>query len=330
MTSGARVLLYDYKTHREKRVYSKFKVCGLGVFARSEIVADNAASSVQEDVYSGHFRSDGRLLVVGSSRGFVQALDVATKASLRKFQGHRGPVHVAQWAPDGGTHIVTAGDDRSVRCWDLTTGKGVATVEHAHDDYVRCGGSTPAAPNLWATGSYDHCVRLWDVRGLGGGGGGAPGAAGGGSLEAAVGVDEDDDDRGEGVAAAGDGEGEDDEAAAEGEEEEGGDNVEEEEEGEEADVDMAPVGDGEPAGRFRAAAASAASAAATSSRRGAEGGPLKQQLPRGCVLSVSHGEPVTQVRACGLGGRPLPLLYASPPLPSSILRRWSCKAAACS
>jgi hypothetical protein len=149
--------------------------------------ADVPAAPLQEDVYSGHFRSDGRLLVVGSSRGFVQALDVATKASLRKFQGHRGPVHVAQWAPDGGTHIVTAGDDRSVRCWDLTTGKGVATVEHAHDDYVRCGGSTPAAPNLWATGSYDHCVRLWDVRGLGGGGGGgAPGAAGGGSAAAAV------------------------------------------------------------------------------------------------------------------------------------------------
>jgi hypothetical protein len=28
VTSGARVLLYDYKTHREKRVYSKFKVGG--------------------------------------------------------------------------------------------------------------------------------------------------------------------------------------------------------------------------------------------------------------------------------------------------------------
>lgn len=69
---------------------------------------------MQEDVYSGHFRSDGRLLCVGSSRGFVQAIDVATKASLRKFQGHRGPVHVAQFSPDGGTHIVTAGDDR--RC----------------------------------------------------------------------------------------------------------------------------------------------------------------------------------------------------------------------
>ena len=79
-------------------------------------------------MFSGHFRSDGRLLVVGSARGFIQALDVATKASLRKFQGHRGPVHVTQYAPDGGTHIMSAGDDRR--------------YEHAHQHVAR----RPRAP----------------------------------------------------------------------------------------------------------------------------------------------------------------------------------------
>jgi U3 small nucleolar RNA-associated protein 15 len=33
-----------------------------------------------------------------------------------------------------------------------------------HTDYVRCGATSPASGDLWATGAYDHTVQLWDFR----------------------------------------------------------------------------------------------------------------------------------------------------------------------
>jgi tRNA A37 methylthiotransferase MiaB len=43
---------------------------------------------------------DGTLLAAGTAKGAVHVVDVATKASLRTFRGHRGPVHVAQFSPE--------------------------------------------------------------------------------------------------------------------------------------------------------------------------------------------------------------------------------------
>ena len=34
-----------------------------------------------------------------------------------------------------------------------------------HTDFVRSGALCPASPHLFATGSYDHMVKMWDVRG---------------------------------------------------------------------------------------------------------------------------------------------------------------------
>ncbi len=38
-----------------------------------------------------------------------------------------------------------------------------------HTDYVRAAGVSPSNMETWATGGYDHVVKLWDVRGSGGG-----------------------------------------------------------------------------------------------------------------------------------------------------------------
>jgi WD40 repeat protein len=50
-----------------------------------------------------------------------------------------------------------------VRYWDVTAGEQLARLD-GHADYVRACAASPASPDVWATGSYDHSVHLWDVR----------------------------------------------------------------------------------------------------------------------------------------------------------------------
>ena len=59
--------------------------------------------------------------------------------------------------------MLSASDDKTVRWWDLATEQHLACLR-GHTDYVRCASVSPASRDLWATGSYDHTVRLWDMR----------------------------------------------------------------------------------------------------------------------------------------------------------------------
>jgi hypothetical protein len=54
---------------------------------------------------------------------------------LRSFRGHDGAVHgVAFLGGAGATRLASAGDDGSLRLWDLATGACTATVSGAHGD----------------------------------------------------------------------------------------------------------------------------------------------------------------------------------------------------
>lgn len=137
VTTSTRVLIYDANTARVKSQLTKFK----------------------DVVYSGTFRSDGKLLVAGGESGVAQVFEMGTKGVLRKLEGHARPVHAAVFSPLR-TQIMTASDDKQVKWWDLATGQNVTTFSE-HEDYVRC---AVAGTDLWLSGSYDHTVKLWDMR----------------------------------------------------------------------------------------------------------------------------------------------------------------------
>ncbi len=60
-------------------------------------------------------------------------------------------------------HVMSGGDDGTVRCWDVSTGEAVAVLGK-HDDRVRAGVTSPASPDVWASAGYDNKIRVWDVR----------------------------------------------------------------------------------------------------------------------------------------------------------------------
>lgn len=140
ITTSTRIHLYSTVTNEITKTFSRFR----------------------DVVYSGTFRSDGRLIVAGGEAPQVQVLDIGTRAILRTFKGHTAAVRSTRFSSDN-VHVLSCSDDKTARYWDLPTGKPVALLGE-HKDYVRTSAASPSSQNVWATGSYDHTVKLWDLR----------------------------------------------------------------------------------------------------------------------------------------------------------------------
>ncbi|KDD74435.1 hypothetical protein H632_c1316p0, partial [Helicosporidium sp. ATCC 50920] len=140
ITSSTRVLIYNGATRTVRRTITRF----------------------QDRAYGAHFRSDGRVLAAGGESGMVQIFDAASRSILRQLKGHSRPAHGAYFSSDR-VHVLSVGDDATARWWDVTAGTQVGRLS-GHEDYVRSAAAHPTSAEVWATGCYDHGVRLWDMR----------------------------------------------------------------------------------------------------------------------------------------------------------------------
>ena len=142
VTTGARVQLYSHKTRKLLKTITRF---------------DDIACS-------GEARYDGRVLAAGDETGAIQVFDVNSRAILKTWREQKQPVHAVKWSPRETTALMSCGDDRAVKLWDLPSDASVQTF-HGHMDYVRAGSFLPEqSSNLMVSGSYDQTVRLWDPR----------------------------------------------------------------------------------------------------------------------------------------------------------------------
>ncbi|KAM9810732.1 U3 small nucleolar RNA-associated protein 15 homolog [Neosynchiropus ocellatus] len=116
----------------------------------------------KDTAYCGRFRSDGQLLVAGCEDSKVRLFDVDGKVALRMFKGHTKAVHVTDFTADR-YHIVTGSDDYTCRLWDVPNAAELSVYQE-HTDYIRCGVTSKLNKDLFITGSYDHTVKLFDVR----------------------------------------------------------------------------------------------------------------------------------------------------------------------
>ncbi|GLC39732.1 hypothetical protein PLESTM_000933800 [Pleodorina starrii] len=130
-------------------------------------VVGRTISRFKDIAYSGCFRSDGKLVVAGGQDGIVQVFDANSRSVLRQFKAHKRPTRVARFGEDK-LHVLSGSDDVTARWWDVSSGTQVLRLD-GHRDYVRAAAASPTSPDTWATGGYDHTVKLWDVRA-----GGAP------------------------------------------------------------------------------------------------------------------------------------------------------------
>lgn len=140
ITSSTRVQIFSAKTRQVSKTFSRFK----------------------DTVYSGEFRSDGKLLVAGDATGLVQAFDANSRSVLVTLQPSKHATHVTKFHPSSLTTLLTASDDRVARLYDITSSTPVAQFQD-HTDYIRTAAFIPSS-NLISTGCYDGVVRLYDPR----------------------------------------------------------------------------------------------------------------------------------------------------------------------
>ncbi|KAJ0989762.1 hypothetical protein J5N97_008118 [Dioscorea zingiberensis] len=117
--------------------------------------------------HSPSFRSDGALLAAGDSSGLVHVLDPSrSRPPLRRLRAHSRAARLVRFpkSPNDKLHLFSGGDDALLCYWDVPSETSILSLAGAHKDYIRAGAASPVSAEIFATGSYDHTVKIWDVR----------------------------------------------------------------------------------------------------------------------------------------------------------------------
>ncbi|KAL2488136.1 Protein SLOW WALKER 1 [Forsythia ovata] len=111
------------------------------------------------------FRCDEKLLIVGDLIGTVYVFDAKSRTHLHCLKGHSAEAHlVPNPRTDDKFYLFCGGDDSVVKYWDVTT-KTCLFDLLGHKDYVRCRNASLVRDDMFASGSCDHNIRIWVVRG---------------------------------------------------------------------------------------------------------------------------------------------------------------------
>ena len=83
-------------------------------------------------------------------------------AALTGHQGLFANINAIAISPNSQT-LASASDDKTIRLWDLQTGKARSTL-HGHTHFVRSVAFHPQNHNLLVSGSRDRTIKLWNLQ----------------------------------------------------------------------------------------------------------------------------------------------------------------------
>uniref|UniRef100_A0A7I4AZV3 Denticleless protein homolog n=1 Tax=Physcomitrium patens TaxID=3218 RepID=A0A7I4AZV3_PHYPA len=120
-------------------------------------------------------RGDGHMLAVADEEGFVSIFNtrlqlptfMATnyetdKIRLKSWMAHTNAIFDVSWIQDD-TRILTASGDQTVRLWDVESHKALG-VMRGHSGSVKSLCAHPSNAEIFASGSRDGSIALWDLR----------------------------------------------------------------------------------------------------------------------------------------------------------------------
>jgi RNA polymerase sigma factor (sigma-70 family) len=101
------------------------------------------------------------VVVPGEEEAVIHVYDFASRKELAQLRGHEAQVHVLAFSPDGGT-LASAGGDRTVRLWDVASGKQVLRIGPLPPERVGFEALTFSRDGK-TLASAGPVVHLWDV-----------------------------------------------------------------------------------------------------------------------------------------------------------------------
>ena len=118
-------------------------------------------TDLSENVFA--FSNDGQRLA--SSGGRTLHLWQASTGDKADLRGHTEQILAAAFSPDDAT-IATAGEDRTIRIWDVATGALIAVLQGGHNDTIRA--LRFRADGTLVSVASDRAISLWDISMLSG------------------------------------------------------------------------------------------------------------------------------------------------------------------
>jgi histone-binding protein RBBP4 len=81
--------------------------------------------------------------------------------------GHTDTVEDVDWHSKDSQLVISVGDDKKICLWDLRKpNKPNHSIENAHKSDINCVAFNPVKEHLFATGSADSTVAIWDTRNM--------------------------------------------------------------------------------------------------------------------------------------------------------------------
>ncbi|MFA6074473.1 MAG: RING finger protein [Negativicutes bacterium] len=143
----------------ESKLYTAGKSMTIKQWNLSSLKCDKAMARRDIWLENAVVSNDGTLIAIGQTNGEIKIFDADSGETVKTLIGHSDLVRSVAFSEDG-KRLVSGGDDKTVKIWNLATGSSKNLK--GHKGWVKSVAFSPDG-KVVASGSFDSTVKIWDA-----------------------------------------------------------------------------------------------------------------------------------------------------------------------